>query len=494
MNARSLDIADSRSPSGGPQVAGSRSLAHTVRALLVVLACGFAHAQGTLADLVAFDSQRCLQHADPEVRGEAALVVAGSPTPAVQDALLALAADPAPAARHRALVALGLLATPAAVQFLGKVLDDTGTRGEDDGVAAAFGLGLVPSERSTTVSTRILSAIAQSSWKRQRDTLLAMLLAMERQPERTDAVAMRRLFDDDSNRDPEVRGLLLQRLLPNDRTFEDKQLRKLLDRGSEPERLAVLRWLAGERRVLEADWLALLERVAAHGGSPEIRAAALAVLTRARYLPALDLAVRALRDAPPVECSQAMRSLLAIGGASMLRAAAPRIAGERDPARQAAMLAGFEAPLPAELADHCRKLALAPDQPWPLRAAAALALSRSAGGEAAAVLRDTFRATADASVLPALAEAVRSSHDEPVELVRLLDGGTDLRAHPARWVALLLAEHPEAERQVLAGLRAPDRTTSPLPALRAWRLARVLALPRTRAEAAPALLQSLLGT
>lgn len=495
MNERSDPIAAATRPPAGRAAALPHGLQLGLRAFLLVLACGFAHAQDRLADLVVVDSRKFLQHADPVVRGEAALVVASAPPFGVQSELLALAIDPEPAARQRALIALGLLGTPAAVQFLGNVLTDTGTRGAADGTAAAFGLGLVPSDRTTTVVTQLLSAIAQSSWKRQRDTLLALLLAMERQTQRPETSALRRLFDDDSNRDPLVRGQLLRLLLPNDPSFEDKQLRKLLDRGSDPERTALLQWLARDGRGLDGDWLAALSQLAGNGDTAELRTAALAVLTRARHLPALDLAVRALRDGTPGECAQAMRSLLAIGGAGMLRAAAPRIAQERDPARQAAMLAGFDAPLPNELASTCAKLAAETSQPWPLRSAAALALARRDGDRAAALLRDAFRGTTDDAALPALAMALRRTHEPPVDLQRLLDGGADLRPHPSRWVALLTAEHPEARRQVLAGLQAAARPeVSPLPALRAFRTALVLAAPGGRPDTVPQLLRDLLGS
>lgn len=460
---------------------------------MLLLLCGFAQGQDHITRLVLADTAPLLQHADPQIRGEAALVIARYADATQQALLLAMANSDDVASRHRARIALGLLGTPAAVQLLGDCLDDTGTRGEDDGTAAAFGLGLCPTATATTPTTRLLAAIAQGSWKRQRDTLLALLLAMSLAPERTETVALRRLFDDESNRDPQVRGQLLQLLLTNDRTLDNKTLRKLLERGSEAERAVLLRWLADEAPAMDAAWLALLEPLARSAERGETRALALGVLTNARHLPSLELAERALRHGTAIECEVALRAMLLIGGARLLRATTPLVLSESDPARKAAMLASFAAPLPDELKDHCSKLAADAREPWSLRSEAALALARGDGPRAAPLLRSVFATTPQTTDLMRLARALRQPGAEPISIARLLDD-SDLRLHPAHWIALLQAEHPEAQRQVLANLRL-DRASPAtlLTTLRVWRYARVLSVPTARCDAVPPLLQMLLA-
>ena len=477
-----------------PTLRGWRTGVRALASALAIAACGFAQAPDGLARLIADDSLAKLTHADPTVRGEAALITASRADQRQQATLLAMAKDPEPEARHRALLGLGLLATPAAIQGLESVLADHGTRSETDGVMAAFGLGLVPEARASTTWTRVLSSIAQGSWKRQRDTLLALLLAMRTQPDRSEVLALRRLFFDDSNRDPEVRGALLLLLLPIDADFDAKALRRLLDRGDEPERLAVLGWLAAEGPVPDVETRAVIERIANHAESAAERGAALHVLTRLRHPPALDLAVRGLRSNNPGECAQAMRSLLALGGARMSRACGQRILDETDAARKAAWLTHYDAPLSDDLAAHCGKLAIDGSQPWSLRHAAVLALARSDSRRAAPFLRDHFRTTRDVDALPALALAMQKCHDEPVELSRLCEGSIELHAHPKRWTALLAAEHPEAQRQVLACLQ-DDKASAPRLAtcLRAWRTARVLQVPTARDKAVPVALRELLS-
>ena len=493
MNAR-FDTTDATpAPARPGRFAVSRSLARIARPALVLLVCGFAQAQNALGDLIAADARKLLHHADPEVRGEAALIAAhGADHDGLQQ-LLALAKDPAPATRHRALIALGLCGSPVAVRQLESVLADHDARSDDDGIAAAFGLGLVAGEAATSATTRVLSGIAQSSWKRQRDMLLALLLAMTERAPRVESMALRQLFDDESNRDPEVRGLLLTLLLGTDRAPDDKARRKLLVRGSVPERLALLQAIDGAVLANDAEALAAVERQAKADDDGTVRAAALAALTRANHLGALDLALHALRNGRAPEAAQALRTLLAIGGAGMLRAAAPRLVEERDPNRKAAMLRAFDGPPPPALLADVSRLATDGAQPWPLRTAAVLMLARSDAERTAPLLRDTFRATTDTSTLPDLAHALRRAHGEPVALARLFDHPEDLRREMPRWLALLQAEHPEAQREVLAALHVDERDPALLPALRAWRLAAVLDVPRARPEAVPERLRLLLG-
>jgi HEAT repeat protein len=461
--------------------------------LVAVLLCGSAQAQDGVARLVADDAMSKLAHADPEVRGEAALIVATRPDLNQQAALLALAKDEAPAARHRALVALGRMATPAAVAMLGNTFADHGGRGDDDGIAAAFGLGLLPPGHADSTVAKVLSAFTQGSWKRQRDPMLAFLLAMRLQPDRRDQQSLRRLWDDDSNHDPDVRGQLLASLLPTATDFDGRAIRRLLERSDAPERIAVLRWFGANAPLPEAATVQVLERLAAHAELATVRAHALDALTRLRQPSALDLAGRALRSERPEESGAAMRTLSVLGGARLLRAFADEIVAETDAARKAAWLLNYAAPLTENLANHCRKVAGDGTQPWSLRHAAARALAHSDTEKAAPLLRDHFRTTSDLDALARLAEALAACHDETVALDKLVDG-IDLFAHRERWCALLAIEHPEAQRQVLLTLQDPKaQPARVLSALRAWRHAQVLHLPAERAQAVPELLRDLLA-
>jgi len=459
--------------------------------------CAFAQSPGGasgLERLVANDAAALLDSRDAETRGEAALVVAAAGDVRHEARLLELADDPAPAARQRATVALGLLATTAATQKLEERLRTVDGRTGDDAVATAYALGLVPTDRVHTSVARTLPLFVRGSWKRQHDVLLALLLAMTQHDERGEQRALRDLYENDNNRrSPDLRALLLDLLLPLDRSFDERFLETTLRRGSDEERLAVLRWLANQTPQKITPWLEELERIAVRDDLPPHRTAALLALTRCRHLPALEIAARALRSESPEECAQGMQSMLMIGGASTRGALEQHLLDERDPVRKAALLGSFKAPPSTRLADHAAELAKDARQPMPTRVAAAELLARSKPQRAVAVLRDLFRTCHEPELLERIARALQHVETDPTELARLLDLPVQLTKHPERWRALLAAGHGEAERQLLAVLQ--DRSANPRDvrtALKAWRSARVLTAPEVTGIETPDCLQQLL--
>lgn len=442
--------------------------------------------------LVAADAARHLESPLPACRGEAALIVATTGDPALEARLLTLADDRDPVTADRAAIALGLLATPGAVHALEQRIaaEDRGARA----VAPAFALGLVPPDRAGSAIGRVLPTFARGSWKRQRDALLALLIGMGRHADRDERVALRRLFDDDSNRDAEVRAALLQLLLPVDTSFDDKSLKRLCDRGSDAERLVLLRWLAGRTPVDNGPWLDTLVQIAQHDRQPAHRAAALAALTRSRHLPALELAARALRSDDADECGAGLRAMLAIGGARTRGALEQHLIDEHDAGRKAALLASYAAPPSQRLALHAAALAHDETQPEAVRVAAAEVLSKSQPERAAPLLRDLFRDTRDGTFAAALARALVRGGDDPPTLDRLLAAPTALELHPLQWQALLHGGHAAAQRHVLAVLQAagadPETVAT---ALRCWRAAMVLAVPALPGIATPTALQRALA-
>lgn len=474
----------------------------------MLLLCGIAQAQdnplGT-GRLVVADAARLLRASDPVVRGEAALIVAETSSIGFHTAIVEAAGDPDPAARLRGIIALGLQATPGTAVVLDGLLGSARDRTTDEGIAAAFALGLLPPDHAPAVVSRILTGFLHGNLRRQQEPLLALLLGMSLRDPRPQTAALRQLFDDDSMREPQLRAQLLALLLRGEREFDGTRLRRLLERGAVEERTTLLRWLADNDfpdAAVAADdrtdagasaLLAEMER-AARAGDPALRTAALAALTRRGHLPALELAARAMQSRDAGECGQGMRSVLAIGGASMRGALERHLIDERDPVRKAALLSNFDAPPSAALDDHAAALATDPGQPFTVRTAAAVLLARSEPERACTMLRDLFRTTTRAESLSQLAALLlRDGNAEPPDLQRLLHGPTDLGQHPARWQALLAAEHPAAVRQLLTTLNGPDAAAGKAIALQAWRRARVLALPRPAVGEAPAVLRTVLG-
>ena len=434
--------------------------------------------------MVANDAAAKLGDPDPVARGEAALIVASAGDTHSETRLLQLAEDDHAAAARRATIALGLLATPAAIDYLETRLRTVDSRSGPDGVAAAFGLGLVPPDRVATSAARTLAMFQRGSWKRQHDVLLALLSAMSTHVERTERAALRLVLDDDANRAPQARALLLQLLLPMDTSFDRDDLRRRLRRGSDAERRAIVAFLADRPTADNAEWLDDLTEFARRDSDPHVRAAALRALARSRHVPALELAARALRSSTPGECEQAVVAMLAIGGASTRGALEQHILAERDPVRTGALLRGFQAPPTRLLLDHAARIATAHRQPFATRIAAAELIARSRDRRAVPILRDLFRAGKAPAQLVALARALHRLEEQPTPLDRLLDRPVHLASHPHHWQALLVAGHPGAERAVLELLR--DRSAPPQDvrrALVAYRRAHVLAEPPTGAPA-----------
>src|SRR5690606_15866610 len=284
----------------------------------------------------------------------------------------------------------GLLATPAAITFLETQLRTIEGRTNDDGVVAAFALGMVATDRIDTSVARTLPLFEHGSWKRQHDILIALLTGMTLQPDRSERRALLQLLENDANRTPDARALLLQLLLPIDLSFDERELRRTLRRGNDLERLAIVHWLASRTPDQNRSWLSDLSSIAQRGDTPELRSAALLALARSRYIPALEIAARALKSSSPDECGQALEAMLAIGGASTHGALERHLLVERNPTRMAALMKAFLAPPSQRLVDHAITIATDTAQPMATRAAAAELVGRSDKVRAAPLLRDLF--------------------------------------------------------------------------------------------------------
>ena len=463
-----------------PRALGSASAAGVARACALWLSsalCAFAQAPEAsgIERLVAADAARALWSDDPECRGEAALIVAAEGGRRYERRLLELALDKEDSARRRALVALGLLATPPAIEQLARALATVDARGSDDGVCAAFALGIVPSDRAETTVARTLARFREGSWKRQHAVLVTLLGAMARDPGRTELEALRQLLREGSNRDADVRGLLWSLLLPIDDSIRANELKRVLRRGDAAERRAVVKWLADRDPERNAAWIEDLSRLADRDRDPDLRALALRALARCEVRSSLETAANALRSSHGVERRSAVETMLAIGGASVRGELEQHLIKERDLRRATELFEGFRAPPSAALREHLVAVAAAADAPARARVAAAELLARSAAGRPAPILRGLFVELDDPALLARIARALSLVAEAPTPAAKLLGATVAWTHHPARWRALLAAGHPEAQRQVLTILKDDDASTSDRRcALKAWRAAVVL--------------------
>lgn len=434
--------------------------------------------------LLAADAERWLDHEDPVVRGEAALVVAAGQDPAAYEQVLAVARDDAEEASLRGILALGYLGTPSARLALEQLLEESRSRPQPAGITAAFALATMPPDTAASSVSAWLVRLLGTSLKRQRDLLLAMLAALAVRDPVHQRAALQRLADDAAVRDDEVRAALLTVLGRIPDGLAPELVETTLRKGSPAERLAVLRAL-GRTGTAPPGLTGELERTVGHDGDPRMRAAALAVLTRLRHLPALEMAARAVRAGEPVEVAQGTRTALQLGGSGMRRALERQL-GLLGPAAQAALLEAFHGPMSDEFRARCLELAGERRLPLALRTAAALCVAQAGPPEAPAtgpaadlapLMRDLFLANEDRATLRALAAALLAVHDAPPELERLHMGapvgGPALSAD--RLGALLAAGHPGAARHCLVQLQRTD--LAPAAAAEVLRAVRTALLP-----------------
>ena len=460
-------------------------------ALTITATCGFAQhaAPRGVARLIAQDAARALSSDHPRVRGEAALIVAAGAGHDHEARLLALATDPAPAARRRALLSLGLLATPAAVERLEAALQTADARSCDDGVVAAYALGLVPVERASTSVARTISRFRRGSWKRQHDALLALLQAMATQPERSELGALRLLREEESMRAEDLRGALLTLLLPIDSSLERRELERILRRGGAPERRAVAQWICELPPGARAAWREELLRLAQRDRDADVRALAIGGLAEAREVRVLEIAARALDSAAAAERRAAAAAMLAVGGASARDRLEQHLLGEPETATLGPVLEALQAPPSPALVDLAARLAADSAAPARCRIAAAELLGRSAPARAVPLLRGLFQRVSEPELLARTARALAQSSTAPAPLTQLVAPPATLVEDVPRWRALLAAGHPDAARQVLVTLQNPSVDDDVrAAALKAWRQATVL----DAREGAPAALTEIL--
>jgi hypothetical protein len=287
-----------------------------------------------------------------------------------------------------------------------------------------------------------------------------------------------------------VRAALLQVLGHVEGGIGPELAAAALRRGAPEERRAVLRWLAGQEAPPK-ELLPDLVHIVTQDPDGGARAGALAVLTRMRHLPALDLAARAIRSHDRLEAAQGTRTALVLGGSGM-RAAIEREFASLPVPNQTAVLEQFRGPMSSEFAASCLELAADRRQGRPLRAAAALALAQAEVTAVAPVLRALFLDDAPFEELAGIARALAKVEAAAPELARLHRGSRpdELALDSERVAALLAAGHPEIAPFCCSQLQRVD--LDPALAQSVLRAIRRALLPEIAEAALPAPLDALL--
>lgn len=438
------------------------------------------------------DAKEHLTDADPIVRGEAALVLAASGDRRAYPSILLIAKDRDDDASLRGILALGFLGAPGSEQFLAHLLDDRDLRTEPRGLAAAYALARLPQDQAASALARELSRLSESSYKRQREVLLALLSALlEREPD-DQLLPLQRLFADASLKDPVARAALLTILGRIDGGADDRAIRTSLASRATELRLAAFSVLQS-RTELEPTWAASAVRIVEHDPDASVRAQGLSLLTRLRHLPALDLAAKALRSKDAGEVAEATRTALLLGGAPM-RCTLERQFEYLEVPAQTAMLSAFHGAISREFEDTCERVVRDASRPIDLRAAAALLLRENGDTAVGAALEALFREVEDPATLRLLADA-RSADGgtrELLDAITLPCANDAMGVQAARLAALLRTESPMASRRCIEWLQQTDLGRSRAVVLRAIRTSRLPIMPAHVRPFVPAVLLPLL--
>lgn len=436
------------------------------------------------------DAKQWVQTKDPEVRGEAALVLAASGDDHAYPLVLAVAEAEPEAARLRGILALGYLATPGTAAGLERLLEHEAGRATPTAVCAAFALASLPGSQGDAAINQLLSRLSEGSWKRQGDLLLAVLAALVDRGAEEQRAVLQRLFDDASLREPVLRAAVLTTLARIPGATTDKQLHTALASPSSDLRAAALVALAA-REDLEAHWLEVATRLAQRDESPRVRARALLVLTTARHLPALDLAAKALRSDDAALVAQAVRTGQHLGGEPMRRTLErqfPHLAA----VGQVALLDELATPVSDEFAVECRAVVADGKYDEGVRTSALLLLARNGETGLQDQLAAAFARATDPRTHLVLARAYgRAVDGDPKALLDAV--AVDSAAAVGRLTALLRAGSAGASRFCIERLRRTDLPPGPGAVLRALRGSRLPQLGETARELAPEPVRSLLG-
>ena len=195
--------------------------------LLVTYPLPGPRAQAIVLDPVIAQIEPLLQSKSPALRGEAALALASTRESRYYAPILELASDPKPAARHRALLALGYLQQPGTDAPLTRTLTDA-PRDSLDRAVSTMALGLLPEEPRIPAIHEFFVRVHSSSRKRIQNEFTSMLLGLLHGQHPAYRSSLESILEDASYRDRPILVLVLQNLAKMPRGVDTSVLFELL--------------------------------------------------------------------------------------------------------------------------------------------------------------------------------------------------------------------------------------------------------------------------
>ncbi|MCA8957091.1 MAG: HEAT repeat domain-containing protein [Planctomycetes bacterium] len=447
-------------------------------------------AQGLVPDPLVVAIEPLLKSTSPELRGEAALALASTGSPSFYAPLLALAADPHPAARHRAILALGHLGHPGTDVLLQRILDK-GPKDAPDRPLAALALGLLAEQPRVPAIDQFFERLDGSSPRRMRPLLGSLLVGMLRTPHPSRVTVLRNVLENASYRRQPILSLVAANLAQVPSKENAAALVATLRRDN-PELLrAALRALADPRLDMAPEEIRHVIRLARTHGKSTVRAEALRLLARRRIPEALELAAQALQTQDPGLVGAAIHTALRLGGGELRDQVEARILATPDPRLRAAMTAAKTGPHSDGFVRRNLETARDIGTPFELRVQATRVVAEAGWDEIGPVASTLFFGTDRphaARILAGALAAAKAPIDKRIHPATTVEDALRL---PLRLDALVASGHPDAPSLLLRILKDPHAGNElRLAAVRAYRLAKLGgASPEELANLPPAVLR-----
>jgi len=443
-------------------------------------------AQAAVPDPVIAQIEPLLRAEDPTVRGEAALAVASSGDRRFYQPLLQMAADKAPAARHRALLALGHLQHAGTDSVLDQTLREA-PRGSLDRSLAAMALGILPAEPRTPAIDEFFVRVHSSSQKRIHDEFSSMLLGMLHHPQAPYRKSLESFLEDASYRDRPILALVIRNLASLTPGIDTALLFTLMDSSNLAIQGASLRAMRNPQSDLTQDQREVIRKLARNQrADPELRADALSLMTHRRQPESLKLAGEFLQGKAPALAAAAIRTTLKLGGGTLRTDLERFILDTADAAMQTAMLEAKSPPHSKAFVRGCFKVAIDKSASHHQRTPAALICA--AGGEKRIrpIITSLFLQASHTESMATLARALRQLKVDIRDKVYPPRNFEDTVRLPKRLRALLSAGHPQSASLLTEVLAA--KTTTPEQralVLRAFRTSQLPSIPQSSLQIAP---------
>jgi HEAT repeat protein len=449
-------------------------------------------AQDPAPDPIVLAIEPLLQSDSALVRGEAALALAATGDPKYHPQILDIATDKDPVARHRGMLALGLLGQPGSDILLDRVSRKS-SRDSVERLLAALALGLLPDEPRVPAIDDFFRRAGSASRKRIRDELVCLLLGFRRTPHPQRLTVLRTFVADATYRNRSELALVIDILarVPS----VDNRTTFLAQLGSKNKEISIatLAALADRRVTFEPKHWKQIQRIAEHAAHQSVRAAALDLLAFHRKPDALGIAGRFLHGEDPECVGAAIRTILALGGSTLRQNIEDRILATTDSPLRSAMLRAKKGPHGDAFVKACIDIARSGEHSFELRASATKIVAEAGWSDLLPTATRLFLAARDpesAADLAVALERLGVTVDDKVLQTKTVE---DVALFPMRLRALLAAGSQQALATTLQYLTKPPSDAVQLDALRAYRSVRVNLFDKASWRLVPPALHDLLG-